>query len=85
MVMLTKASLAANESASFTLVVSADCGTLDGTVINNTATVAGARPDPNSAFALTGADALRAQNGQRGEVAAAGAGLPPRLVKVDRK
>ncbi|HEY9282258.1 MAG TPA: M36 family metallopeptidase [Pyrinomonadaceae bacterium] len=48
MVKLTKASMAASESASFTLIVSADCGTLDGTTIHNTATAAGARPDPNT-------------------------------------
>jgi len=47
-VVLTKASVPANESATFTLVVSADCGTLNGTAIQNTATVAGTRPDPNT-------------------------------------
>jgi len=48
-VAFTKPSMAAGETAAFTLVLSADCGTMNGTVIGNTATVSGTRPDPNAA------------------------------------
>jgi len=47
-VYFTKSSLAAGESASFTLVVRADCGVPTGTNISNTVTVAGTRPDANN-------------------------------------
>lgn len=48
-VYFTAPSLAVGESASFTLVIKAECGIQNGTSINNTVTVAGSRPDSNTA------------------------------------
>ena len=55
-VTFARQSLAAGASDALTLVLKADCGTLGGTTISNTATVAGSRPDlntDNNSFTVT--------------------------------
>jgi uncharacterized repeat protein (TIGR01451 family) len=44
-VTFSKSSLAASESAAFTLIVKAECGTPNGAIISNTVTAANTRPD----------------------------------------
>jgi uncharacterized repeat protein (TIGR01451 family) len=55
-VTFSRQSFAAGDSASFTLVLKADCGTLNGTSISNTVSIAGSRPDPvgdNNSFTVS--------------------------------